>query len=490
MKKVFGAMIACAVIIAAGCSKSGGKDYDLYLFNAKGENAAQVTAMAEAYQKETGVKVKTFSIGAGAEQQEPMRAEMASKNPPTIYSIQGIKNLEEWLAGGYVVDLSKVTDPPAFSKLVADIPEGLRMSMGNGTSYGIPYNIEGYGFIVDTKMISGLFGDANMEAAYAGLRDATWDEWQNFVVTLEKWIASPSALRVKLGGKDFTFAASKTDITGKLTGTFVVMGAQNWTYGDHYINIALNAAFNNQTEALNVTDDKFKALRNPLIAYAKAVEFKTGHAAGKNGPAARGQDLVSDANFGYDQAIALFAEGKGLFLKQGNWAYNNIANADKDMAARLRFLPVKMPFSQSDITAQGVTVEKLNTSIPVFVPNYYAINAMASPEEQKAAYDFMVWMNTTPNGQKFIVEDMAFIPYNADPATTKVPNSLGNSIIDYMKNGKTLKGIFLAVPQTWPGAIVGQYLREQYLTKPTWQQDDYAAIADFAVDKWRTEVGK
>ncbi|MDR2509142.1 MAG: ABC transporter substrate-binding protein [Spirochaetaceae bacterium] len=485
MKKLLCVLAVLCTVAVFGCTKkSAGKDYDLYLFNAKGENAAQVEAMAKAYGAETGVKVKTFSIGAGAEQQEPMNAEMNSKNPPGIYSIQGIKNLDMWLTGGFVVDLATVTDP-AFAKLVADIPEGLRMSLGGNTSYGIPYNIEGYGFIVDKQMLADLFGAENAGKALAGLQQANWQEWQAFVLALEKWIAAPQAASVTLGGNSFTFAAAKTPLTSKLTGVFAVMGAENWTYGDHYINIPLNAVFNNQMEALNVTEEKLQQLRAPLIEYAKALEFKTAHVAGKNGKVERGQDLVSPANFGYDQTVQIFADGKALFLKQGNWAYNNIANVDKAMAERLWFVPIKMPFVQSDITAAGMTVEKLNTSIPVFVPNYYAVNAMVSPEEQKAAYDFLVWMNTSPAGQKFIIEEMAFIPYNADPATTVVPNSLGNSIIDYMKNGKTLQGIFLAAPQVWPGAIVGQFLREQYLTKPVWDDADYGRIADYAIDEWR-----
>ncbi|MDR2468134.1 MAG: ABC transporter substrate-binding protein [Spirochaetaceae bacterium] len=484
MKKCLVVTVALSAIIAAGCSKSGAKDYNLYWFNAKGENAAQVAAMAKAYEKETGVKVKTFSIGAGAEQQSPMIAEMSSKNPPTIYSIQGIKNLAMWLDGGYVVDLSTVADP-AFKKLINDIPEGLRMSLGGSTSYGIPYNIEGYGFIVDRQMISDLFGEANGAAALAGIQAASWDEWQNFVITVENWITTPQAAQVTLGGKQFTLTGEKTPLTAKLNGIFVMMGAETWTYGDHFINIPLNASFDSLEEALKVSDEKFIALRNPLIEYAKAVDFKSSHLAGKNGPAARGQDLVSAANFGYDQAIQIFAEGKALFLKQGNWAYNNINNVDKGVAERLWFVPCKMPFKQSDIIAQDMTVEKLERSIPVFVPNYYAVNAMSSPEEQKAAYDFLVWMNTSPTGQKFIIEDMAFIPYNADPAKTVVPNSLGNSIIDYMKNGNTLQGIFLAVPQVWPGEVVGAFIREQYLTKPTWEDADYGRIADFAIEKWR-----
>ena len=75
---------------SAGSKPSSSTDYDIYIYNSKGENAEQFKAMCEAYTEETGVKIKQFSIGSGQDHMETLRAEMASKNPPTIFSIQGI----------------------------------------------------------------------------------------------------------------------------------------------------------------------------------------------------------------------------------------------------------------------------------------------------------------------------------------------------------------------------------------------------------------
>lgn len=490
MKKLMVIAVVLCAIMAVGCSKKAAdRGYDVYIFNAKGENATQIEAMAKAYQDETGVRVKTFSLGAGAEQEGPLTTEMNSKNPPSIYSIQGIKRLQAWLDGGFVVDLSTVADPTEFAKLVADIPVDMRMSLGGNTSYGIPYNIEGYGYIVDKQMIADLFGAANGEVALACLQTANYAEWEAFVLALDSWIKSPDSITITIGSQPFTLAAEKTELTAKLNGVFVVMGAEAWTIGDHLVNFPLDATFSTLAEALQPPKEKVEDLRKPLIAYAKALDLKSSHLAGKNGPAQRGEDLVSPSNFGYDQAVQIFSEGKALFLKQGNWAYNNIAAVNSDLAQRLWFIPVKMPFTQDDISAQGLTPEKFNTSIPVFVPNYYAVNAMVSDDEKLAAYKFLLWMNTSATGQRFIVEEMAFIPYNADPATTVVPNSLGNSILDYVKRDNTLPGMFQAVPSPWPGEIFGSYVRERYLVKPVWTEADYADIADFGVKKLQESYG-
>jgi raffinose/stachyose/melibiose transport system substrate-binding protein len=492
-------MLLCVAMAAlAGCSKSDGakaggtadRGYDIYIFNAKGENGAQIEAMAKAYQDETGVRVKTFSIGAGAEQQGPLTTEMNSKNMPTIYSIQGINNLAMWLEGGYVQDFSKVENNPAFSKLAGGIAPDLRLSLGGATNYGVPYNVEGYGYIVDKKMLAELFGVSDPAELIHDIKTAAYSEWEGLVTAVDNWIKTPQAAPVALSGKTYSLAAAKTELTGKLNGIIVLMGAQRWTYGDHFVNVALNATFASINDSLNAKEADVRPVRGPLVAYAKALDFKSRHLAGKNGPAQRGQDLVSDANFGYDQAVQIFAEGKALFLKQGNWAYNNIAVENREMAERLCFLPVKMPFNANDITARGMTVEKMNRSIPVFVPNYYSVNALCGEDEKQKAYDFLVWMNTSPTGQRFIVEDMAFIPYNADPAVTTVPNSLGNSILEYMKDGDTLGDRWHGAPATWAGDTLGALLMEQYLVKSNWTEADYEAIADFGVAQWIQQLNQ
>jgi raffinose/stachyose/melibiose transport system substrate-binding protein len=79
---------------------------------------------------------------------------------------------------------------------------------------------------------------------------------------------------------------------------------------------------------------------------------------------------------------------------------------------------------------------------------------------------------------------MAFIPYNANPATTTVPNSLGNAIIEYVNAGDTLAGSWMGTPYPWAQDTFGQAVMENYLTKPIWTQADYEAIADSAVDMW------
>jgi raffinose/stachyose/melibiose transport system substrate-binding protein len=478
--------VVCVALGFTGCAKKAvvaDKGYDLYFFNTKGENAAQVDAMVKAYEAETGVRVKAFSIGATQNSIGPLINEMNSKNMPTIFCMEGLGQLDMWLDGGYVTDLSTVTHP-AFAKLAREIPENLRFSNGGTAHYGVPFNIEGYGWIVDRQMLADIFGAPNVDPVLASFKTATWAEWEAFVKAADSWIQNPAAATVTLSGTTYRLPASKTGLAANLTGVDVVQGSVKWTFASHFLNVALNAVFNTMGDAYAASDDKIREIRGPMTAYARALDLKSTYAAGKNGPAHRGQDMVSPSNYGYDQSVQLFADSKALFIKQGNWAYGNIAKVNAAMAERLTFIPVKMPLTQADITVPGRTVASMERSIPIFVPNVYAVNALCPEDEKNKAYDFLVWMNTSKTGQHFIIDEMAFIPYNADPATTTVPNSLGNSIIAYLNAGDMLGGVWMGAPQPWSQDNFGKMVMENYLTKPVWTQADYDAIGTAAVDMW------
>ncbi len=459
-------------------------DYDIYIYNSKGENAEAFDKMAKAYEEETGLTVKTFSIGSGQDHMNTLRAEMNSKQMPTIFSIQGLKELDEWEQGEFVLDLNTIPDGE-FKAMTDDIDSGLRLTSDGESSYGIPYNVEGYGYIVDRQMLTDLFDPStDVDALIADIKGASYDEWKTFVETADAYIKEPSALTVTLMGNTYTMNGEKTGVATNLTGVFSVMGSQKWTYGDHFVNVAINTVFDSPAAAFNATDEEIAQLENSFKKYAEALDLKTSYLAGSEGPEVRGQDFISEAKYGYDQAVQIFVDSKALFLKQGNWAYGNVESANAEMADRLLFLPVKMPIEESDIKVDGLTVEAFNSSIPVFVPNWYVINALVSEEEQNKAMDFLLWLNTSETGSSFVTDEFNFIPYNADPTAIELSNSLGQSILTYMADGNTLQAPYNGSPATWSSDTLGGYLLENYLNKAEWPDNAYDDIAKFGYDAW------
>jgi len=469
----------------AATTKAANGKFDFYIFNTKGENAAALQSAVDAYSAKTGENIKVFSLGAGTNSSDALNTEMNSTNMPTIFSIMNLQELKGWVEGGYALDLSKAADPD-FKALVDAIPANLYLTNDSKTNYGVPYNVEGYGYVVDTLMLADLFGADKVTAMVADIKTATYAEWEAFVLALDAYIQSGTAGSVTLSGNSYALVATKGALAAKLTGVFATAGSQTWTYGDHFLNVAIDAVFANPAAAASATAAQLDSLKGAFLAYAKALDLKTSHAAGTDAALPRGPEFINTTTASYDASVQLLADHKAVFLKQGNWVYGNIEKVNAEIVKTLTFVPVKMPFTAADITAPGLTVEKMAKSIPVFVPNYYGINAKSSADEQQKAEAFLVWLNTSDAGKKFVVEDMAFIPYNADPATTTLPNSLGQSILEYLKTGDTLSNAYAGAPSGWAGTTVGQKVMESYLTKAAWTNADYEAIAKYAIDQWKT----
>lgn len=462
-------------------TKSSGS-YDLYIFNTKGENADAMDAAAAAFGQEKGVTVKVFSLGSGTNSDEALRTEMNSSNMPAIFSCMNAQALVEWTEGGFAMDLADAMNEE-FKTLVSEIPDSFHLTDGQA-NYGIPYNVEGYGYIADTVMLADIFGEENVDAFLSAFQAATYDEFEQLVLEIDAFINDGGSKSITLNGETFTTTAEKEGRAEALTGVFSVAGSEKWTYGDHFVNIAIDAIFTDSNAAANTTLDELEAGRGAFEAYAKALDLKTSHATTERGP-----ELINATSNGYDPSVATFANGKALFLKQGNWAYENIKKANEEIADTLTFLPVKMPFEQSDITTDGLTVSHMQQSIPVFVPNYYCINKKVSDAEKALAEEFLVWLNTTEAGQKFIIEDMAFIPYNADPEVTSAGYSLGDSIISYINDDKTLTNAYAGAPVSWATDNFGQHMMENYINKAEWSDTAYSDIADYAISSWAEMAG-
>lgn len=265
MKRKLMALLAGVLTagMLAGCGSSGSgdggakEDYDLYIFNSKGENADALEAATKAFGEEKGVTVKVFSLGSGTNSDELLRTEMNAKNKPGIFSCMNAQGLPEWVEGGFIMDLADATNDE-FKTLVSEIPKDFNLTDGTA-NYGIPYNVEGYGYIADTEMLAALFGEDQVDNFIAAFKTATYDEFEAMVNTLSAYIKDGTAGSVKLSGQEFALAKEKTGKAASLEGVFSVAGAEKWTYGDHMVNVALDAVFKDSKAASEATREQLEA---------------------------------------------------------------------------------------------------------------------------------------------------------------------------------------------------------------------------------------
>ena len=467
---------------AAGCGEVQ-KDYDVYFFNQKSEIAESLEELADRYQEETGKKVKVFTVGT-TEGSETMRSELKSKEYPTLFSSNAIA-FEEWKSAGYATGAEEIQNPE-LKALYESVPDALRLQFEGEGNYGVPYNIEGYGLIVDEQLLKELLDVEDLSGFYADYKAAGYGEFQNMVIAMDAFIKEGGRQHFTLNGTDYATADGKTEATEKLNGVFAVAGAEKWTYGNHFGNYPISAVYESIYDVREAEPEKAEGLRTPLISSLQELDFLTGYTAGPEGAMERGPQYINSTVNGYDQAVQTFAEGKAVFIKNGNWIYSNVAKVAPDTAKRLTMLPMKLNFQDEDILVEGLTAEKMNRSIPEFVSQYYIINAKATEEEKKEAEDFLLWLNTSETGQDYIVNQFAFVPFHADENTV-LENPLSNALISYKVSNDLLANPFDAVPSAWGTECYGKYIMEELFINPEpWSEEELERIADECITYWKS----
>ncbi|MFZ2648187.1 MAG: ABC transporter substrate-binding protein, partial [Lactococcus chungangensis] len=367
-----GLLTMAAVTSLAACgnasSKGGGDDF-LYVFNGKGEIADPLKKVVEEYGKENNIKVKTYTLSVGTTNgNEVQTTEFSSKTPPTIFSSGTLTN---WGpdSGDYMQDINKI-DNAKLKKLADEIPAAQRLTAKNGENFGLPYNIEGYGYQVDKNVLKDLF-EGDTDALLADLKaEPDYTSWQTFVKAVDAYIKDGTVSPVTVNGHTYTFAAEKKGLAKELNGVFVESGAELWTYQNHWVSFPLNTVFENVSAAYYAKGDEgIKDAKAALKSEIKGLDFEYSYMAGKNGAVKRGPDFIDSATGSYDASLANFVAHKGLFLKQGNWIYPNLLKLDKEIINTMDLIPVKWPVQDSDIKIKDRDAKLFNTTIPAFVPN-------------------------------------------------------------------------------------------------------------------------
>lgn len=230
-----------------------------------------------------------------------------------------------------------------------------------------------YGYWVNATVVDSLLG----EGALTALQNADWDEWSDFVETLQDWLAEPGEATVTLNGSDYALPAEKPDT---VTATGVFASPMDRTSG---YTAALLAAGAERTE---------DTLTGPLggVYSAVALEWE---------------------NLAESDETALFQRAKLTDL---------LAAYGADACQGLVLVPFKCQLEESDLSTEEYNLTGL-LDYPVLADaGYLAINADAAQEGQKAAKSAALWLYSSGDGETALTETLGVItPWNtASDATT------------------------------------------------------------------------
>ncbi|MEY8391528.1 ABC transporter substrate-binding protein [Lachnospiraceae bacterium] len=400
----------------------------VYYLNFKPEQADQWKELAKEYTDETGVPV-TIETAASGTYESTLKSEMAKKQAPTLFQVNGPAGLASWK--DYCYDLK---DSAVYKNLKSD---DFALINDAGQVQGVAYVIETYGLIYNKKILNEY---CNMEGAK--IKDAS--EINSFA-------------KLKEVADDIQAKKDELGIQGAFTSAGMD-SSSDWRFKTHLANLPIYFEYQEDnidtTEAIKGT--YLDAYKNMWDLYITDSTVEPAMLSGMTG----------------ENATAEFGMGEAVFYQNGTWVYNDIAGnevADEDMG----MLPIYI----------GVG-DEANQGLCTGSENYWCVNKNASQEDIDATLDFMEWVITSDTGRESFRDEMGFVtPFTSFTDEYQPKNPLVAAANEYIDSGKTpIPWVFSTVPsENWKNGV-GSALLEYAQGTGQWD-----AVKSAFVEGWASE---
>ncbi len=412
---------------------------EIRYLNFKPEIAEVYAKVAQAYEKEKGIKLVVETAASGT-YESTLTARMATDSAPTIFQINGPIGYASW--ADYCADLKD-------TELYKHLKDKSLAVSANGGVYGIPYVVEGYGIIYNQKILDAYFALPDKKTQVKSA-----DEIKNFA-TLKAVVEDMQANKDKLG------------IEGVFASTSLKTG-EDWRWQTHLMNIPVTLEFKDKN--IDLTGNGYKT-----IDFKYSDNFRNIFDLYINNSVSDKKKL---GTVDVTASMAEFALGKCAMVQNGNWGASQILGVSGNTveAEKIKFMPIYT----------GVEGEE-NTGICIGTENYICINAKASKAEQKAAADFLYWLFSSETGKKLVTEEMGFITPFDTFAENEVPDDpLAREVIRWMNmnNIQNIPWNFTVFPGVQFKDNLGAALLKYSQGTMTW--DD---VKKSAVNEWKKEFG-
>ncbi len=167
-----------------------------------------------------------------------------------------------------------------------------------------------------------------------------------------------------------------------------------------------------------------------------------------------------------DDAVSEFVNGEAVFYQNGDWGYKDIKSIGDE---NIGLLPLYI--GAGDEAKQGPCSG---------TENYWAVNADASEEDQKATLDFLKWVVTSDEGTAAMADDMGFnCPFKSSKESD---NPITKAATDMIKGGKKAVSWAFAVQPNQEYRDDLANALNKYAAGGSW--DD---VKTAFVDNWATE---
>lgn len=414
IKKLLTPILAAAIVVGtvSGCStaKPGSSTNDakatIDIFQFKVEIKDAFEAACKQYTSEhPNITINVETVGGGQDYGAALKAKFNSGSTPAIYNIGGITDVTTWKP-----HLADVSDTKAAKTALKG---SLDQVTADGKVYGLPFDLEGYGYIYNKS----VFKKAGIDPK-----------------TLTSFDAMMSAVK--------TLDSKKSDLG--LSAVFALPAKETWVTGLHMLNAFMSPEFNGDVQKTYA---------------AKTIDFKYADAMKKVLDMQNQYSIQPTASLDYSSQVdKYFATGKVAMIQQGNWAFPSIKSDDADFANNnIGLLPYPVPGYKEDC-------------YPVGVPNFWAVNSDKDAATKKAAKAFLDWLYTSDEGKKIVTQKFNFIAAYSGYDASLVSDPLSKQLLEASTSGKTYNWVFMAFPDGWGMNKVGADVQLYVQNKLSWDQ--------------------
>lgn len=418
----------------SGSSKSGDGEGSVYYLNFKPEVAEQWEAIAKKYTEKTGVEVKVVTAASGT-YESTLKSEVAKKNPPTLFQINGPVGYQSWK--DYCMDLSG-TD--LYNNL-SDKSMAITDADGNG-AYGIPYVVEGYGIIYNDEIMQKYFALSDKAVDISAATDIKDFDTLKAVV------------------EDMTKHKADLGIEGVFSSTSFSAG-EDWRWQTHLANLPIyyeyqDGGVSDKTELDFTYNENFKNIFD-LYLNNSCTE-----------PGLVGSKTVEDS-------MAEFALGKTAMVQNGNWGWGQVSGVEGNVVKEenVKFLPIYTGMDSD--ASQGLCIG---------TENYWCVNSQVSEADQQATIDFLNWLTSDSEGMAEMAQLGFISPFSTFGDDLQPADPLALEVVKYMSDESltTVSWNFTSFPSQTFKDNFGASLLEYAQGNKEWS----AVVSDMTAD-WATE---
>ncbi|MHA5181176.1 extracellular solute-binding protein [Oenococcus oeni] len=399
------AALACVIIFVIyklrQSSSSSQSVTTINFFNQKPEVAAGYQKLAKLYEKEhPNVKVKITTVGNGSGASS-LQAKFVSGDAPDVVMLGGLPDVDRYRK--HLISLNSMSIQ---KKIVPSLKTGAEIG---STLYGIPVDIEGYGWSYNKQIFKKAGIDPNSIHNYA---------------TFKKAVEKLNSEKKKLG----------------LTAVFGFNGGDTTTIASYAAQFLSQHFKNNLTKAYYSEHLNWKYSKQ-MRAYTNLIKK---------------YNVQPILSVKYDPSVQdLFFNEKVAMIPQGNWIIPTLDEADSSFVKdKLGMLPFYVGNNKQIMTGSS----------------WYIGITDQHPAKEKAAKKFVTWLYTSPESQNITVNEMRLVPATINYPLSKLPDPISKLVYVDGTSKNAFVPVHKEFPNGFTQEAIGPNMQRYFANRITWKE--------------------